>query len=327
MESGGATGTSLNALPFYHVAAENLTKAVGCEFIPPKSQFRNVLTPTGPQDWTLKTQIECLRGVSSADLFATNYSVVWNPIVDGTFLTDYPSVLAAQGKFVHIPIIDGANTDEGASFSVTGVNTTQDVFDSLFYWRDYALSPASIRTLLDLYPNEPQNEPPYALITDTVFPKQGLQWRRSATIGGDLVMIAQRRKTCQQYVKGGIENVYSFRFDTPTWNATAPVAVGHGVNVAFSFQNISGTMGPLPQYSNYRALSLGIGKAYANFVGTRNPNGVCGGNQTGLPYWPAYTLESPMNIVLNANGSFVEADTFRAEGIAFINSITREILA
>jgi carboxylesterase type B len=252
---------------------------------------------------------------------------VWNPIVDGTFLTDYPSVLASQGKFVPVPIINGANTDEGASFSVMGLNTTQDVFDSLFYWRDYALSPASIRTLLDLYPNEPQVEPPYAITTDTVYPSLGLQWRRSAAIGGDLVMIAQRRKTCEEYVKGGVRDVYSFRFDTPLYNATAPVAVGHGVNVMFSFQNISGAMGPVPQYSAYRALSLGIGKAYANFAGTGNPNGVGGRNQTGLPLWPAYDLANPTNMVLNANGSFIEADTWRAQGISFINNITRELLA
>jgi len=140
-------------------------------------------------------------------------------------------------------------------------------------------------------------------------------------------MIAQRRKTWQEYVNGGVKAVYSFRFDTPTWNATAPVAVGHGVNVAFSFQNISGTLGPVPQYENYRTLSLGIGKAYANFAATRNPNGVGGGNQTGLPFWPAYDLDSPANIVLNANGSFVEADTWREQGISFINNITRELLA
>jgi carboxylesterase type B len=140
-------------------------------------------------------------------------------------------------------------------------------------------------------------------------------------------MIAQRRKTCEEYVKGGVRDVYSFRFDTPLYNATAPVAVGHGVNVMFSFQNISGAMGPVPQYSAYRALSLGIGKAYANFAGTRNPNGVGGRNQTGLPLWPAYDLANPTNMVLNANGSFIEADTWRAQGISFINNITRELLA
>ena len=139
-------------------------------------------------------------------------------------------------------------------------------------------------------------------------------------------MIAQRRKTCQEYVNGGIKDVYSFRFDTHSWNATSPVAVGHGVNVAFSFQNISGTLGPVPQYTNYQEFSLGIGKAYANFVGTRNPNGLGGGNQTGLPFWPQYTLDTPTNMVLNANRSFVEADTWRSEGIDFINSITRELL-
>jgi carboxylesterase type B len=34
MESGGSVGTSLNALPFYHVAAANLSNTVGCELTP-----------------------------------------------------------------------------------------------------------------------------------------------------------------------------------------------------------------------------------------------------------------------------------------------------
>lgn len=310
LESGGPVGTTLSPLAFYDVAAENLTRTVGC-----------------PITWTSSASLACLRNLTSAQLFASNYTVVWNPIVDGDFLTAYPSTLAAQGKFIHVPLLIGANTDEGASFSVQGLNTTQAVYDSLFYWRNYALSPPSIRTLLQLYPNNPSIEPPYADHTNTTYPKFGLQWRRSAAIGGDMVIIAQRRKTAREFVTGGIANVYSYRFDTPLWNATIPIYIKHFDNVMFSFQNISGALGPLPKYQSYKDLSLGIGKAYANFVGSHDPNGVGGGNQTGLPEWPKYTLENPTNVVLNSNGSFVEDDTWREEGIAFINSISRELLA
>lgn len=47
----------------------------------------------------------------------------------------------------------------------------------------------------------------------------------------------------------------------------------------------------------------------------------------GLPNWPKYSLGVLTNMVLNSNGSFVEAGTWRKEGIAFINSISREVLA
>ncbi|KAK3066950.1 hypothetical protein LTR53_016467, partial [Teratosphaeriaceae sp. CCFEE 6253] len=313
--SGGPVGTPLNTLPYYKVAFENLTRTVGC--------------------WSSSNRLGCLRSISSTQLFQSNYTIVWNPIVDGTFLTAYPGQLAANGTFVHVPLLDGANSDEGVSFSTKGLNNATAIFDNLLYWRDYSLSPPSIRRLLDLYPNIPAEEPPYRDQTNETFPKYGLQWRRSAAIGGDLVMIAQRRKTCEEFVAGGVRNVYSYRFDTPLWNASAPVSVPHFVNVVFSFQNISGALGPLPAYQAYKDLSVSIGRAYASFVHSHQPNGAragsgaygAGGNVTGLPTWPRYELGAPKNMVLNANGSFVEDDTFRREGIAFINSITRELLA
>lgn len=308
LESGGPVGASLNTLPFYLSPFENLTRTVGC--------------------WNSKNQLGCLRSLTSEQLFNSNYTVVWNPIVDGTFLTGYPSQLAASGNFVRVPIISGANTDEGVSFSAKGLDNETAILNNLLYWRNYELSPPSIRRLLELYPNDPINEPPYGLGTDEIFPKNGLQWRRDAAIGGDLVMISGRRKTCEQYVKGGVSDVYSYRFDTPLWNASAiqtPVSVYHFVNVVFSFQNISGALGPIPQYQNYKDLSLGIGRAYANFVSTHDPNGR--GNGTGLPLWPKYDLNSPREIVLNASRSYIEDDTYRKEGIAFINSISRELLA
>ncbi|KAI5242641.1 carboxylesterase [Aureobasidium subglaciale] len=309
LESGGPEGASLNTLSFYSAATDNLTRTVGC-----------------PRTWTSPAQLACLRNLSSEALFASNYTVVWNPIVDGDFLTDYPSALLAQNNSIRVPLLTGANTDEGVSFSVQNLNTTTDVYNSLFYWRNYALSPASIRKLLQLYPNNPAAEPPYSNHANVTYPAYGAQWRRSAAIGGDLVMIAQRRRMAKLYANAG-EKVFSYRFDTPLYNATVPGSVKHFDNVMFSFQNISGAMGPLPQYQHYKALSTGIGKLYANFVGTHNPNGMNTTNGTGLPEWPQYSIDSPTNLVLNATASFVEADTFRKQGISFINSIWRELLA
>ncbi|GAB7359748.1 hypothetical protein MBLNU230_g6920t1 [Neophaeotheca triangularis] len=313
LESGGPVGASLNTLPYYQFAYENLTRTVGCG--------------------DSSDQLACLRSISSDELFKSNYTVVWNPLVDGDFLTTYPSELAAQGKFIHVPLLNGANSDEGASFNIGGLDNETAIANGLLYWRNYALAPDSIRTILDLYPNNPgPDEVPFSNPTDEIFPERGLQWRRDATIGGDIVMIGQRRKTCEEFVKGGVEDVYSYRFDTPPWNTSEPVTAQHFDNVMFSFQNISGALGPLPEFQTHLDLSKSIGKAYASFVGGFQPNGVAAGEQkgsnvTGLPMWPRYSLEAPTNMVLNSNGSFVEADTWRREGIAFINSISRELLA
>ena len=137
-----------------------------------------------------------------------------------------------------------------------------------------------------------------------------------------MVMISGRRKLCEQYVAAGVKDVYSYRFDTPLWKTTAPVGAKHFDNVVFSFQNISGALGPLPEYEHYRNLSTSIGTAYANFVTTHDPNG-----DSMLPVWPRYETTAPKNMVLNANESWAEDDTWRKEGIDFINSISRELLA
>jgi carboxylesterase type B len=302
MESGSNVGTSLQDLAYYASPVENLTRTTNC--------------------YSTQDQLACLRNLSSDALYHAQISQTWNPLVDGDFLTAYPSTLTTEGKFIKIPLLIGANTDEGCSFSVHGVDNATAIFNSLMPWRGYALSPPSIRKLLDLYPNDPPSEPPYHITTNTTFPSYGLEWRRNAAIGGDLVMISGRRKTAEVYTAAG-QDVYSYRFDTPLWNATSPVCVQHFVNVVFSFQNISGALGPLPQYQSYKDLSTEIGKAYVNFVYGQNPNG----EGVGLPQWPKYDLGNPTNMVLNSNGSFVEADTWRKEGIAFINTISKELLA
>lgn len=146
-------------------------------------------------------------------------------------------------------------------------------------------------------------------------------------------MISGRRKTCKTYASAG-QKVYSYRFDTPLWNAAVTDGAKHFVNVVFSFQNISGALGPLPAYESYRRLSRSIGAAYISFVTTGDPNqirsqsGKADNNTDGsLPYWPAWTADRPQNMVLNSNRTTIEADDFRKEAMEYINSIDRELLA
>jgi len=194
----------------------------------------------------------------------------------------------------------------------------------LLVYRSYAISPPTARRLLELYPNDPANEPPYYITNATIFPANGLQWRRECAIAGDIVMIGQRRKVCEEFASNGLP-VFSYRFDTPLWNATVDSGAEHFVNVVFSFQNISGALGPLPKFQNYTILSENIGLAYISFVNDHDPN-TSRANST-LPVWPQYNISLPQNMVLNSNETFIELDDFRKEGIAFINTIDRELLA
>ncbi|KAH6691142.1 Alpha/Beta hydrolase protein [Leptodontidium sp. MPI-SDFR-AT-0119] len=304
LESGGPTGAQVQPLAYYAAHTENLTRATNC--------------------WTSSNQLACLRGLSSDQLWKARVTTVWNPLIDGDFLTAYPSTLMAQGKFIRLPMLNGANSDEGSNFGVSGLDNETAIFNNLLYYRSYAIPPNTARRLLELYPNDPANQPPYYIKNATIFPNKGLQWRRSAAIAGDIVMISGRRKFCELYTAAG-QSVYSYRFDTPLWNAAVTDGARHFDNVVFSFQNISGALGPLPKYQNYTNLSHNIGKAYISFVHDHNPN-TSRGNST-LPHWPKYDLDTPQNMVLNSNQTYVEPDTWRKEGIDFINTISREILA
>lgn len=309
MESGGPTGAQVETLSWYNTAVENLTRAVGC--------------------WGVSDQLACLRSLDQATLFAAHPTVVWNPLLDGDFLTGYPSQLIEDGKYNAVPIITGTNTDE--TFSQSGTfNTEEDLFNTFLLWRSYSLTPPTIRKLFELYPDDPCYAVPYAITNCTRYPNNP-QWRRGASIGSDLVIVSQRRKMAELYTNAGVD-VYSYRFDQRLYNGAEWTGVKHFQNVAFSFQNISGLLGPSPQYDSHVELARGIGQAYAHFVNDLDPNGKANGTYAQdniLPAWPKYALDAPQNIVLNATENWVEDDTWRKEGIAFINTpaVSKELLS
>jgi carboxylesterase type B len=129
----------------------------------------------------------------------------------------------------------------------------------------------------------------------------------------------------QFYTKAG-QRVWSFRFDTPLWDAKPSDGSRHAIELVFTFQNNTGTLGPLPEYQHHRRVSEGIGAAYVSFVNKWDPNMVGKNFESALPQWPSY-VERPVNMVLNANHIHVEVDDWREEGMAFINSISRELLS
>jgi cholinesterase len=84
-------------------------------------------------------------------------------------------------------ILSGGNTDEGTSFNTIGLNTTWDLFTQLQDDRGFALTPEAIHKILELYPDDPANTalyPPHTYPNSTIFPQNGLQWRRDAAIAG-----------------------------------------------------------------------------------------------------------------------------------------------
>lgn len=73
--------------------------------------------------------LQCLRELSfealNTALNQSEFSGAWNPQIDGDIIARYSSDQLAEGCFVKVPIIDGANADEGTSFAPKGLNTTE----------------------------------------------------------------------------------------------------------------------------------------------------------------------------------------------------------
>jgi cholinesterase len=123
----------------YTSPVENLTRTTNC--------------------YTSSNQLACLRNLTSDQLYKAKVNQIWNPLIDGDFLTAYPSGLMAQGKFARIPLLIGANSDESCCFGASGLNIETNIFNNLLYHRSYAISPPAARKILDLYPTIRQTSP------------------------------------------------------------------------------------------------------------------------------------------------------------------------
>ena len=278
--------------------------------------------------------LDCLRQVSFDDLkevLNTTDAGEWQPIVDGDFVARWGSIQLAEGAFVKVPIIDGANTDEGTAFGPTGVNNSQDLVnqatsedESTQIGREYASG------LLDAYPNIPSYWiPPVDEIGHVSYPPSyGSQYRRSAAYFGDVVMIANRRGACEAWAANGLP-AYCYRFDTIPAGLDWTTGVTHFQEVAFVFDNTMGlgynaahgTINPFKNKpSSYSDLAKLMSCSWASFINDLDPNGFKG-RYGGADAWPMYSLDNPQNIVWDANATslaYTEPDTWRKEGIQWI---------
>jgi carboxylesterase type B len=106
--------------------------------LPPNQAAFNLLTQqTGCSSATDK--LECLRVLPFAQLNQIQNTTgslgllgqAWAPILDRDFIQQTPSVQIKAGSFVQVPIIAGANSDEGTAFGPTGVDNTTVFFNDL----------------------------------------------------------------------------------------------------------------------------------------------------------------------------------------------------
>ncbi|KAJ5768221.1 hypothetical protein N7533_000804 [Penicillium manginii] len=246
--------------------------------------------------------LQCLREVPfetlNSVLNGTGGSSEYNfsPVVDGDLVRDWGSVQLNKQEFVKVPIISGTNTDEGTAFGPTGVNTTEQFYEYLTNGSlNFRTPPIVAKKILELYPDIPSQGIPEFLGNERV-PSNGIEWRRTSAFSGDFVMHANRRRQCEAWTEASTP-AYCYRFNVRS--ADVPILSGatHFEEVSFVFHNIAG-------------LGYHYGKPFAGSIRV-----FIGG---------VYDNEKPLDLFLDANTtSHMEPDTWRKEGIDYINSVAR----
>jgi triacylglycerol lipase len=134
-------------------------------------------------------------------------------------------------------------------------------------------------------------------------------------------MHANRRRQCESWSKT-LTTAYSYRFNAQSSSVPPLLGSTHFEEVAFVLNNIAGLgyHGTKPFTSlpkSYINLSLMMASMWASFIHDLNPNNELGDRSV---HWHPYSEEKPVNLLLDANtGSHMENDTWRGDGIKYIN--------
>jgi carboxylesterase type B len=157
-------------------------------------------------------------------------------MLDDDFLLQSASTQLKNGQFVKVPILIEANFDKGASFAPGNVNTTEEFRKYLISNRITTVD-AALDALLLLYPDIPSIG-----IHATLYGRNsalGLQYKRCASIIGDILIHAPRRLTTEIWTANKLSS-YSYHFNVVPNGVSYNLGSNHGAEWAFVFNNVNG---------------------------------------------------------------------------------------
>ncbi|THV05686.1 alpha/beta-hydrolase [Dendrothele bispora CBS 962.96] len=126
MANGGSSGESL-----FHAA---IGDSPSLTFTPPSSGdyanglFSQYASLAKCQDTSSTSALTCLRGLSASKLTSAGQNLIasqlrldtlynWAPVLDGNLIQEGPVEAFKAGRFARVPVLFGANTHEGSSWS------------------------------------------------------------------------------------------------------------------------------------------------------------------------------------------------------------------
>jgi para-nitrobenzyl esterase len=194
----------------------------------------------------------------------------WTPIVDGVDIPEQPRALYEGGAFSRVPVLLGANRDEGWTF----VHRSFPAGASVEQYSNALLSEfgSDAAAVLEAYP-----------AGDFASPKDAL-----AAIAGDAEYVCEARRTARLLERAGVP-VFLYRFDYEV-DPVSLDRVVHGLEVNFVFGNNYGP--PLfPAYA-LNADDVHLSHTIAGYWSRFATNGTPNVDDPAVVHWPAFSRPS-----------------------------------
>jgi para-nitrobenzyl esterase len=230
-------------------------------------------------------------------------SFPWGPVIDGIHFDSHPAVLYKEGRVNQVPILGGANTDEGTLFVYTYYNTSMsettyrkfvqgllDHFNS-----SVKLTAAQMAQLYKLYPPSAGNGDNRAL---------------AAKMLTDVTFTCSTQQIAKDVSATGKVPFFLFRFDhrSGCWDNFLKNVPGvfHSSELDYVFYT------PLTQFCIWskaeRQLSIRMQTLWANFAKNLTPVSQLDQDASGSDQFPSYDVSTRRSLVLRAPADAVEED-------------------
>jgi len=263
----------------------------------------------------------CLEGLSAARLLfaqlsipSTFYDKLWcsfSPTVDGVELSGHPWELAQQGKFAKVPVLHGANTDEGTMFTklarTAGKEQLFQFIQNRVGYSEYLPKARVENTTMDYLRTE--KHPNVTLITH--------EYWVAERIIGDVNFLCPTKLVSPLLSAGG-EGVYEYFYEHVNSHQPVPF-VNHGAEVQF----VLGWTEHMNQEE--RELSQQMASYWYRHAAFGNPNGI--GRDGEFVKWPASSVGHLQLDVASKGGVTQVEGPWRTWQCKFVHDLMISVLS
>ncbi len=276
--AGGASVCANMASPTARGLFQRAIAESGCLFL---TQTKKQADATGEKFAALlgctklATQAACMRAKPVPDILKAAADFSWGPVTGGATLPESPLAAFESGKYLHVPLLQGTNHDEGRFFVGFEFDVAEkhpmtskqypSVLTAEFGAKD-------AKKILGVYPLKkfPSPDLAYAaVLTDSEFSCPALLADSLTSRSG----------------------VYAYEFSDPNppndfpIKFSFPLGSAHSTELQYVFQRIP-FLDTVPPFTDAQfALSDLMIRYWTRFAATGNPNGAAGK----APYWPRWT--------------------------------------